>query len=84
MKLGQNGTPLVSSWTSVLAHWMPSRLDCGVCLREMIKYWLSTKSHNATSDALLEALVSDMVGENTLAEKARHLHLTLNPHEGGT
>jgi hypothetical protein len=31
---------------------------------------------------LLEALVSDTVGENTLAEKARHLHLTLNPHEG--
>ena len=69
--------------TGTLDAIKASNTDCGVCLQEMIKHWLSTKSHNATSDALLEALVSDTVGENTLAEKARHLHLTLNPHEGG-
>ena len=57
--------------------------DCGVCLQEMLKYWLSSKSHNVTLDALLESLASESVGENTLAEKTRHLHLILTTREGG-
>lgn len=46
-----------------------SSTHCGICLQEMLKFWLSSKSHNATLDDLLEALTSDPVGENTLAER---------------
>ena len=60
-----------------------SSTDCGICLQEMLKFWLSSRSHNATLDDLLEALTSDPVGENTLAERTRHLQLTLNTQEAG-
>ena len=55
--------------------------DYGDCLREMLRYWLSSKSHTATLETLLEALSSEPVGETVLAEKTRHIHLTLAYHK---
>ena len=54
--------------------------DCGDCLREMIKHWLS--SGYPTIDALMEALSSEPVGENKLAENTRHLDLTVTAAAG--
>ena len=54
----------------------------GICLREMLKYWLSHKSKKATFDALIEALASDPVGENTLAENTRHINPFLTSDNG--
>ena len=56
--------------------------ELGVCLREMLNHWLKNKSQEATFDALIEALASEPVGENTLAENTRHLHLTVSSEEG--
>ena len=55
--------------------------ECGKCLCEMLKYWLNSKSQQATFDALIEALSSEPVGENTLAENTRDLHLTVTSEE---
>ena len=54
--------------------------ECGKCLCEMLKYWLNTQQ--PTFDALIEALSSEPVGENTLAENTRDLHLTVTSDEG--
>ena len=54
--------------------------ECGKCLCEMLKYWLNTQQ--ATFDALIEALSSEPVGENTLAENTRDLHLTVTSEKG--
>ena len=56
--------------------------EYGKCLREMLKHWLSSKSQQATFEALVEALSSEPVGENTLAENTRYLHLTVAPEAG--
>ena len=51
-------------------------IECGKCLREMLKQWLHSKE--AIIDDLLEALSSEPVGENVLAENTRHLNLTID------
>lgn len=57
--------------------------DCGKCLREMMKHWLNRKSLLATFDALIDALTSEPVGENTLAETTRYLDLVVVTSEEG-
>lgn len=56
--------------------------ESGSCLREMLNYWLRNKSKKAIFDALIEALASEPVGENTLAENTSHLYLTVTSEEG--
>ena len=56
--------------------------DCDGYLREMIKHWLSMKSHKATFDDIVEALSSELVGEMALAENTRSLQLTLTSSKG--
>ena len=59
-----------------------NRSDCSKCLREMVKHWLNRKSPRATFDALIDALTSDPVGENTLAEKTRYLDVAITSEAG--
>ena len=57
--------------------------DSGDCLRAMLKYWMRNRPHTATIEVLLEALSSDSVGESELAEKTRHLNITLASQREG-
>lgn len=56
--------------------------DCGKCLREMVKDWLNRKAPQATFDDLIDALTSEPVGENTLAENTRHLDVAITSEAG--
>lgn len=56
--------------------------DCGKCLREMVKDWLNRKYPQATFDALIDALTSEPVGENTLAENTRYLDVAITSEAG--